>query len=125
MDQTSQYSQMEVWLNGLSKAQEDACYAALNAFRERHGLGAWGLNVTFSCEGPVTWQLDISVVASAELDFQIRASHFSGGPVLDLGWVVEQCLEAHFNACMHNKAISQRKPAQSESFLTARAAKAR
>jgi hypothetical protein len=128
MDLISQYSHTNVWLTGLSKTQEEACHAALRSFRERHGLASWGLNVNFSYEGPLTWQLDVSVVASAELDFQIRSSHFSGGPILDLGWVVDQCLETHFNACMHSRAISQRperKPSTSESVLNFRTARAR
>jgi hypothetical protein len=128
MDLASQYSHTNVWLIGLSKSQEEACYAALDAFTERHDLTSWGLNVNFSFDGPLSWQLDVSVVAPAELDFQIRSSHFSGGIVLDLGWVVDQCLETHFNACMHSKATAQRsdrKPPTSEGVLSAHAAKAR
>lgn len=128
MDLASQYSHTNVWLTGLSKSQEEACFTALRAFTERHDLTSWGLNVNFSLDGPLSWQLDVSVVASAELDFQIRSTHFTGGLVLDLGWIVEQCLEAHFNACMHSRATSQhsdRKPPTSEIALNAHAAKAR
>ena len=129
MDFTPPYS-TDVKLNGLSQAQQQACHAALRAFRERHGLADWGLTVNLSDHGTQSWQVDISVVASRDLDFQIRSNHVSVDKTLDLQRVVDLCLETHYHACMNRKAMSQRptrsaKPPQSEGVLNSRAARAK
>lgn len=97
-------------LTGLSEAQEDACCGALQAFLERHSLASWGLNVKLEDEGPQTWRLEISVVASPELDFQIRTSQVSVDKTVDLAQIVDLCLETHYNACMNREAMSHRSP---------------
>ncbi len=120
---------VDVTLNGLSEAQEEVCQAALQAFRERHGLAEWGLNMSLSDEGPGTWKLHISVVASRDLDFQVRSNHIIVDKTLDLARVVDLCLETHYHACMNSRAMSQRsnlsKSPQSQRTLNSRAAKAR
>jgi hypothetical protein len=93
-------------LTGLSEAQEECCYAALRAFLERNRLASWGLNVSLSSDGPHTWLLDISVLAPAEFDFQVRSSQMTVDKTLDLAQIVDLCLETHYNACMNGKAIS-------------------
>ena len=125
MDKTA-YRGEESKLNGLSEAQEEACYSALQAFRERHGLDYWGLTLNLTDDGPQTWQVDITVMASPELDFQIRSSHVTIDKTLDLARVVDLCLETHYHTCMNSKAISLRsnrssKPPQSEDVLDSRA----
>jgi hypothetical protein len=127
MDLTSQYSQKDIWITGLSRAQEEACCAVLNAFLIRHGLTSWGLNINLSASART---LDISVVASAEFDFQIRSHHFPVDRTLDLEWLIDQCLETHFNGCMHGEALahdsqrSNRKPPRQQNILNSRAAQA-
>lgn len=93
-------------LTGLSETQEEACYAALRAFLERNRLSSWGLHVNLRNDGPQSWQLDISVAAPAEFDFQVRSSRITVDNTLDLAQVVDLCLETHYNACMNSKAMS-------------------
>ena len=93
-------------LAGLSEVQEEGCYTALRAFLERNRLAPWGLYVSLSSGGPHTWLLDISVVASAEFDFQARSSQMTVDKTVDLARVVDLCLETHYNACMNGKAMS-------------------
>jgi hypothetical protein len=93
-------------LAGLSEVQEEGCYTALRAFLERNRLAPWGLYVSLSSGGPHTWLLDISVVASAEFDFQARSSQLTVDKTVDLARVVDLCLETHYNACMNGKAMS-------------------
>ena len=57
-------------------------------------------------DGPERWLLDISVVASADLDFQVRSTQVSVDKTMDLARVVDLCLETHYNACMNGKAMS-------------------
>src|SRR5271169_593245 len=97
----------DVWLNGLFEAQQEACYAARQAFLHRHDLSSWGLNVTLSDDGPETWRADISVVAPAEFDFQVRSSNVTIGKTVDLAQVIDLCLETHYNACMNRKAMPE------------------
>jgi len=93
-------------LTGLSQVQEKACFSALEAFLERNRLASWRLNVNLKDDGPDRWLLDISVVASAEFDFQVRSTQVSVDKTLDLAQVVDLCLETHYNACMNGKAMS-------------------
>jgi hypothetical protein len=102
-------SSADLDLTGLSAAQEEACHAALGAFLERNRLAYWGLTVNLSNDGPRTCRLDISIAASAEFDFQVRSSRITVDKTLDLGQVVDLCLETHYAACMNRKAMSDRK----------------
>jgi len=95
-------------LTGLSEAQEAACYAAMEAFQERNRLSFWGLKVHLSEDGPETWRLTVSVEAPAEFDFQTRSTQVGLNKTIDLAQVVDLCLETHYNACMNNKARSNR-----------------
>jgi hypothetical protein len=95
-------------LTGLSEAQEAACRAALDAFLERNRLVSWGVKVNLVKDGLRTCRLDISVAASAEFDFEVRTSQVTVDRALDLGQVVDLCLETHYNACMNRKAMSNR-----------------
>jgi|SRR5580692_3325726 hypothetical protein len=95
-----------LYLTGLSQAQEQACCSALEAFLERNRLSSWRLNVNLKDDGPERWLLDISVVASADLDFQVRSTQVSVDKTMDLARVVDLCLETHYNACMNGKAMS-------------------
>jgi hypothetical protein len=106
-------SSVDLDLTGLSEAQEEACHAALGAFLERNRLASWGLKVDLSNDGPRTCQLDISVAASAEFDFQVRSNQITVDKTLDLGRIVDLCLETHYNACMNRKAMSDRKQTSS------------
>src|SRR5262249_45926032 len=94
-------------LNGLSTEQAQACREAREAFLESHSLAPWGLNVNLGEDGPQTWRLEIVVVASADFDRQIRSTQVTIDKTIDLAQVVEHCLEAHYNACMNRKAMSQ------------------
>lgn len=102
----------DVWLTGLTKAQEEACCAALKDFLGRHDLASWGLHVTLSEDGPQTWQLDVSAVASREFDSRLRSDRFTLDETVDrtrdLARIVDRYLEAHYNACMSARAMSQR-----------------
>lgn len=95
-------------LNGLSEAQEKACYAALQAFLERNLIASWRLKVNLSEDGPLTCRLNVSVVAPPEFDFQTRSTQVSVDKNVDLARVVDLCLETHYNACMNARAMSSR-----------------
>lgn len=95
-------------LTGLSDVQEEACRAALIAFLERNRLASWELSVNLSDNGPHSWRLDITVVASPELDFQKRSTQLTADKTVDLAQVVDLCLETHYNACMNREATSAR-----------------
>lgn len=92
-------------LTGLSEAQEAACYAALRAFMERNRVSSWGLRMDLRDDGPRS-QLEISVVAPREFDFQVRTSQFTVDKNVDVAEAVDLCLETHYNACMNSKAMS-------------------
>jgi hypothetical protein len=42
-----------------------------------------------------------------DFDRQIRSTQVTIDKTIDLAQVVEHCLEAHYNACMNRKAMSQ------------------
>jgi hypothetical protein len=94
-------------MNGLSAAQEQACYETREAFLERNGLNSWRLTVNLRPNGPAAWLLDISVEASADFDRQTRSTAISVDGTVDLAQVVDMCLETHYNACMNRKAMAQ------------------
>lgn len=95
-------------LNGLSEAQEKACYAAMQAFLERNQIASWRLKVNLTEDGPQTCRLNVSVVAPSEFDFQTRSTQVSVDKSVDLARVADLCLETHYNACMNAKAMSNR-----------------
>ena len=95
-------------LIGLSEAQEAACYTAMEAFLQRNRLAFWGLKVHLSDDGPETWRLTVTVDAPADFDFQTRSTQVGVNKTVDLGQVVDLCLETHFNACMNTKSRSNR-----------------
>jgi hypothetical protein len=130
MDLSPLYSRTDVKLSGLSEAQEEACHAALQEFRDRHGLSYWGLNVNLTEDGPQTWQVDISVVASPDLNFQVRSNRLTVDKTLDLARVVDLCLETHFHACMNTMSVTRgwvpsAKPPRSEGLTDRPAARAK
>lgn len=88
-------------MSGLSEAQQAACYGALQAFLQRNQLTSWEVKVNLRDDGPRTWKLDISVVASPEFHFQVRSNQVSVDKTLDLAQVIDLCLETHYNACMN------------------------
>jgi len=94
-------------MNGLSAAQEQACYETREAFLERNRLNAWRLAVNLRGNGPETWLLDITVEASADFDRQTRSTQITVDNTVDLAEVVDSCLETHFNACMNRRAMAQ------------------
>jgi len=91
-----------VELVGLTRAQEECCYATLRDFLERNRLRSWGLTVSLNTNG----LLDISAVAPAEFDFQVRTSQMTVDQTVDLAQVVDLCLETHYNVCMNTIAMS-------------------
>jgi hypothetical protein len=93
-------------LAGLSGAQEECCYAVMQAFQERNRLSSWRLKVDLRSDGPHSWLLDISAVASAEFGFQVRTSQLTVDKGVDLAQVVDLCLETHYNACMNGRAMA-------------------
>ena len=121
-------SSPDIRFTGLSAYDEKASRAALESFLERHALDRWGLNLHLSHAGCQTWRLDVSVVAPPEFEYSVRSTHVVIDRTVDLGDVVDSCLEAHFNACMNRQAILRssvaRKAATSQSSLRSRAAKA-
>jgi hypothetical protein len=95
-------------LNGLSAAQERACYETREAFLVRNRLTSWGLTVSVSSNGPETWLLDISVAAPLDFDRQARSTQVIVDETIDLARVVDSCLETHYNSCMNRRAMAQR-----------------
>lgn len=95
-------------LNGLSEAQQTACYATLQAFLERNHIASWRLKVNLTEDGPKTCRLNVSVVAPSDFDFQTRSTQVSVDKNVDLARIVDLCLETHYNACMNTKAMSSR-----------------
>jgi hypothetical protein len=57
---------------------------------------------------PDSWVIDISVTASQEFDFKVRSSRMTVDRTVDLGDVVDLCLETHYNSCMNDRARSNK-----------------
>jgi hypothetical protein len=100
-------SNHDVQLRGLSSQQRASCRAALEAFLDRHELAYWGLIVNLAESEPRSWQLEVSVIAPMDQDFPARTTHLQVDKTLDLGRVVDLCLETHYHACMNRRAAAQ------------------
>lgn len=98
------HNPLSITLSGLTPVQQSACQDALRVFLSRHGLESWGLDVTLVDSGLQTAELHVFSVTSTELGLVTRATDVNVDSGVDLGAVVDLCLETHYNACMNTKA---------------------